>query len=1338
MKKLFKVLSIFLVINIMLSYFPLLGNKGPAFAAEVEKKYNVPSNKEWTIKFNMEVDKSTVNTSNIKVHEKNSTYSIPINITLSSDLKEVKIKPTTPYTHNKTYVLELNDKIKSKDGKFNLSSYKLEFNAVNNVFAGLPSEDGLIIVEDIAYSVKYLEKNNYVTNEIIKNGVYDFYYLYDADYQRISKLFSTDYDSHTGNGSVRKYNKMTYIDGNGKKHIYEWDNKTYEFKEVLPKLDVYITVKSSIKAISFKINKIYGLPDAKYYKLKHSDFQRSLSETATYTSDDYWDEVYILSGDGRTIAKGFFEANWSGSKSVYLNLDDESSFGTTTGNSNNNGIASVDNEGYIYYSNPADNEKLYKAGYDGAYNKKISEDKAQYINVSNGWIYYSNYSDGGKIYKVKTDGSSREKIADVKASYLTLYGDNIYFCNHSDGGKIYKVSRYGSGLSKLPADTGEAAYLNIIGDYIYYTNLSDGHKPYVVSLDGKFRGKVWDGWADCLQVVGNYMYFSSGTGVISKISKDGYGPVIPILAEAKLYNKGHHINVFGDYIYYGNVLDKGKLYRIKTDGSGEKIKLSDEDTGYINILNGKLIFNTTKNKIFSLPLDSDGNEKPVELGVTKITDKIKYAEDITIDIPYYDANTSKEYLEKKYLPDKVSAIFQDNTMHQIVVSWDKEKAILRNGVYTYKGNLVGYNKTINLYMNILSEMLNDTNKIMINNNPGRYDTIEIIDTGSGTGISLNQGDIISVYNDENCKKLLGKATVGKDRKALVRGIDLDSTGRSFYITVKRGQKGESKATMIKQPDAPNINPSDAADNDFVGFELDGRDFTLNKWIKPRFTGNSDISLAKQYIYILPSRTQLDMMNQTTFDEIPLSYSGSWTGQKDKIKDSKQNLFKNGSYAIYVSVEFSGYGSADIQGRKPQISGQISSENPGNLTVVSEILPNPINIASMKVQPETPITLPTAPKPGETVWIAPAGLKWMAENGGIESVFKESNEVTKLVGDGTSKIIIAPSKPNSSSNPYKVYVTNSVGSSKESSGSIIVEGDSPYVTTSPANIEYIFVGNTLKVSSSKRGKVYLMSQDNYKAQTVADLEQAVKDKQANFVNIYSNKIYYPLSSAGLDYYTINNNFILLAADEAGNISEPVNISIIRDTSELEFYIFKAQCVVDELIKIDPNKALNLKLAINSAEDLMKNNTKATTYQIDKAAKDLDFATVKYGGTLAANQWQDVYNARESIKEKITGDDLILNGVKGYIISSKKDTTEIRMPKLADDPEFKNITINWVSDNEIIKIEDMGTYVKGTVTIPEDIDQHVTITAVITKLNDYGAPIASIRRYEIITVKAKKNQ
>ena len=1334
MKKILKALSIFLVINIMFSYFPSLGNRGPAFAAEVEKKYNVPSNKEWTIKFNMEIDKSTVNTSNIKVYEKNSTYSIPINITLSSNLKEVKVKPTKPYTHNKIYVLELNDKIKSKDGKFNLSPYKLEFNAVDNVFAGLPSEDGLIIVEDTAYSVKYLEKNNYATNEIIKNGNYDFYYLYDAGYQRISKLFSSDYDSHTGNNSVRKYNKMTYIDENGKKHIYEWDNKTYEFKEVLPKLDVYITVKSPIKAISFKINKIYGLPDAKYYKLKHSNFQKSLSDTATYTSDDYWDEVYILSGDGRTIAKGVFETNWSGSKSIYLNLDDESSFGTTTGNSNNNGIASVDNEGYIYYSNPADNEKLYKAGYDGAYNKKISEDKAQYINVSNGWIYYSNYSDGGKIYKVRTDGSGREKIADVHGSYLTLCGDNIYFCNHSDGGKIYKVSRYGSGLSKLPADTGEAAYLNIVGDYIYYTNLSDGHKPYVVSLDGKFRGKIWDGWADCLQVVGNYMYFSSGTGVISKIAKDGNGPVIPILAEAKLYNKGHHINVFGDYIYYGNVLDKGKLYKIKTDGSGEKIKLSDEDTGYINVLNGKLIFNTTKNKIFSLSSDSDGSEKPVELGTTKSTDKIKDVEDITIDIPNYDANTSKEYLEKKYLPDRVSAIFQDNTMHQIVVSWDKEKATLKNGVYTYKGNLVGYNKTINLYMNILSEMLNDTNKITINNNPGKYDTIEVIDTGSGTGISLNQGDVISVYNDEDCKKLLGKATVGKDRKALVRGIDLDSAGRSFYITVKRGQKGESKATIIKQPDAPTVNPKDAADNDSVGFELDGRDFTLNKWIRPRFTGDSNISLGKQYIYILPSRTQLDMMNQTAFDEISLSSSGPWRGTKDKIKDSKQNLFKNGSYDIYVSVGFSGYGSTDVQGRKPQISGQISSESPANLTVVSEVLPNPINIASMKVQPGTPITLPVAPKPGETVWIAPAGLKWTAEtDGSIESVFKESNKVAKLVGDGTSKIIHAPLTPN----PYKVYVTNSVGSSKESSGSIIVEGDCPSITTSPANIEYIFVGNTLKVSSSKRGKVYLMSQDNYKAQTVADLDQAVKDKQANFVNIYSNKIYYPLSSAGLDYYTINNNFILVAADEAGNISEPVNISIIRDTSELEFYIFKAQCVVDELIKIDPDKALNLKLAINSAEDLMKNNTKATTYQIDKAAKNLDYATVKYGGTLAANQWQDVYNARESIKEKITGDDLT-NGVGGYIISSKNNTTEIELPQLTDDFTSNNITIKWESDNDLIKIDDTGTSIKGIVTIPEDIDQHVTLTATITKLNDYGAPIASIKRYEIITVKAKRNQ
>ena len=188
---------------------------------------------------------------------------------------------------------------------------------------------------------------------------------------------------------------------------------------------------------------------------------------------------------------------------------------------------------------------------------------------------------------------------------------------------------------------------------------------------------------------------------------------------------------------------------------------------------------------------------------------------------------------------------------------------------------------------------------------------------------------------------------------------------------------------------------------------------------------------------------------------------------------------------------------------------------------------------------------------------------------------------------------------------------------------------------------------------------------------------------------------------------------------------------------EYIKFKAQYVVDKLITIDPNKALNLKSAINNAEDLMKNNTKATTYQIDKAAKNLDYATVKYGGTLAANQWQDVYNARESIKEKITGDDLT-NGVGGYIISSKNNTTEIELPQLTDDFTSNNITIKWESDNDLIKIDDTGTSIKGIVTIPEDIDQHVTLTATITKLNDYGAPIASIKRYEIITVKAKRNQ
>lgn len=1310
--------------------------------AATDENYDMVKNcstaKAWNVKFNMDVDKSTVNTQNIFVHEKDSTKNISITVSLDSSLKKISVKPVSSYTNGKTYILEITDKVKAKNG-MNCKPYKIKFNVYDSAFLGLPAEDGIVIIDDIAYSAKYLINHKAIVNEIVTKGNYGVYYVqdYGYGYENVKSLFNTT--DFTGKSYARKYNKITYVDQNGTRHAYGWNSKNYEYEEILPAADVSVISRSGIKLVSIKVSTVYGVPDAYYFKVEHSSDMKKIGDTVAFTTS-YWGEVVTFySKDKIAVAKGYVYVAYDNSKKYMLTLETSDARGNTPGNINNNGIAAMDEDGYVYYSNSSDKEKLYKMGFDGMYNVKLSDDKAQYINISNGWVYYSNYTDGGKLYKVKEDGSGRTKVVDDKAAYVTISGNDIYYSNHTDGGKLYRIKTDSSDVKKLTSGnlTGnkfsssndEIAYINIVGDWVYYTDVTDGNKLYLLNKEGIYKAKVADEWTRCVQISGNWIYYSSGSGVISKISMDGNGCIIPIKAKTKEYNKGYHLNAVGDWIYYSNYDDEGKLYKVKSDGSGEKIKLSDEDAGYINVLGDYVYFNTSKGKIFRVPLDSDGSSKPEELGAAKSSDKITLVEDVYVTIDYSDVNQSLKWLQDKYLPDKVPAIMGDNTMRQLVVAWDKDAkdVKMKDGVYTHTGTVVGYKNKIKCYLMIPSEMLNDTNDITVCNNPGKKDSVFITDKWSGSGTRLQEKDVVAIYSDETCKKLMGKGNVTREKKVLITGLDFNPLGQSIYITVQRVGKAPSKPTAVTVPDVPIIDATSAYDGDSIGLGADGRDFALKTWTKATFTGDDSFSPTEQYIYILPSKTQLDLLNNTAVDQVSISSEGPWkgdsintsTGKSNIVRDSKLGLLKGGNYDIYVALGYSGTATPDVSGNAPKVTGKISSEYAAGLSVTEEYIPDKVVIGSMRVQPGSDITLVKAPKEGETAWIAPAGISWIAEKDGA-SPFNESDRMTMLAGDGVSKVIKAPQ--DTSVKEYKIYIVNSAAASPESTGSIYVDSLVPVVTTIPQSKSFMYAGDVLKVRSDKKGKVYILKVSNI-INSVDDLEEAVRLKTANSVTITKPNLEYSLKTAGLEFEYTSNSYEIIAADEAGNLSNPeyTPITIVKDTADLEFMIDMAKKVS---FTEDPLKTIQLSNAIKKAEDTLYDN-QVTQKEIDNMAYQLKTTTIRLSGDSSLfKDWDAVLTAKRNIR--ITGE-ITYSDILGYIINKDKDEVTINLPTTYG----TDIQIEWISDNDIISINADGT---ATVKIPSsgDIDAVVTLTASIRKTDSDIA----VKKYVMVAVKARK--
>lgn len=92
---------------------------------------------------------------------------------------------------------------------------------------------------------------------------------------------------------------------------------------------------------------------------------------------------------------------------------------------------------YIYYSNAPD-KKLYRIKENGTGKKRITGDRALWLNEKNGWIYFSDYSRGGYIYKIKTDGSRLTKMNNVWSQYLYIKGSYLYYTNGNNN-KTYKI-----------------------------------------------------------------------------------------------------------------------------------------------------------------------------------------------------------------------------------------------------------------------------------------------------------------------------------------------------------------------------------------------------------------------------------------------------------------------------------------------------------------------------------------------------------------------------------------------------------------------------------------------------------------------------------------------------------------------------------------------------------------------------------------------------------------------------------------------------------------------------------------------------------------------------------
>lgn len=282
--------------------------------------------------------------------------------------------------------------------------------------------------------------------------------------------------------------------------------------------------------------------------------------------------------------------------STRIHFNDSYVNGNTSGNLYNAGLFCESN-GEIFFSNQADNGKLYSMDTCKGHLKKLCDDTAMYINADKNYVYYvrsNNRSissdtffsfDKNSLCRISRDGGKATVLDPDPCIYASLVGNYIYYLHYDSQSStcLYKIKIDGTGQKKLMDHY--VFTCNASGQYFYYNNPSTGQLyQYDTATDS--ASLFYD--CNCYKPVvidsSNVYYMDvSQNNAIVHVNINSPNPVT--LTEGKI----EHFNVYGSYIFYQQGGDNPALCVIKNDGSGYK-ELAKGEYSSINVTSSAVYF----------------------------------------------------------------------------------------------------------------------------------------------------------------------------------------------------------------------------------------------------------------------------------------------------------------------------------------------------------------------------------------------------------------------------------------------------------------------------------------------------------------------------------------------------------------------------------------------------------------------------------------------------------------------------------------------------------------------------------------------------------------------------
>ncbi|WP_078689145.1 DUF5050 domain-containing protein [Butyricicoccus pullicaecorum] len=275
-------------------------------------------------------------------------------------------------------------------------------------------------------------------------------------------------------------------------------------------------------------------------------------------------------------------------KSSYINLNEQ--------NKKQNGAGAYIQGDWLYCKSYNSDGKPYfvKMRKDLSEFTVLDYGYARYITISDGILYYSIGSDKGNIgiYKMNMSGDNKEKVSSSYGPFQ-IVNDKIYYVNiyydgvvspdvtSEDMYNLYRCDLDGSNIEKIISKP--VFFFFVFGDEILYQDDRDGSALHIFNMETNDDLRINDMTSFCPIYDGEYIYYAGlkepdTTSKIWRIKPDGSENTL--VSDTPVMDR---IVVTDNHIYFANLDDSARLYRINKDGTGKQLISQEKNTAEIQV-----------------------------------------------------------------------------------------------------------------------------------------------------------------------------------------------------------------------------------------------------------------------------------------------------------------------------------------------------------------------------------------------------------------------------------------------------------------------------------------------------------------------------------------------------------------------------------------------------------------------------------------------------------------------------------------------------------------------------------------------------------------------------------